>query len=47
MGTYRLILYLYIDTAAQAALYSFRWDDAGINIETKGMEYDHVLKAVP
>lgn len=46
MGTYRLILYLYIDTAAQAALYSFRWDDSGIKIETKGMKYDYVLKEV-
>jgi len=46
IGTYRLILYLYVDTPAQAALYSFRWDDAGIEIETKGMEYDYVLQAV-
>ena len=46
MGTYRLIFYLYIDTPSEAKLYSFRWDDAGINTETKGMEYDYVLKAV-
>jgi len=46
MGTYRLILYLYVDTAAQAALYSFCWDDVGVKIETKGMEYDYVLQAV-
>ena len=46
MGAYRLILYLYVDTPEAAKLYSLRWDDVGIKIETKGMEYDYVLKAV-
>ena len=45
-GAYRLILYLYVDTPNEAKLYSFRWDDVGIKIETKGMGYDYVLEAV-
>ena len=46
MGTYRLLLYFYVDTPSATKLYSFRWDDVGINIETKGLEHDYVLKAV-
>jgi len=45
-GTYRLFLYLYIDTPSTTKLYSFRWDDVGVKIDTKGMEYDYVLNVV-
>jgi hypothetical protein len=45
MGTYRIILYIYIDTPSSAELFSFMWDDVGIKIE-QNLEYDYILQAV-